>query len=114
MPKEKLVCNCNKTMPLDAKALGAALKLDSTPRLSSELCGQHLAAFEAAVKSGSNLVVACTQEAPLFTELHEKLKGSGSLGFVNIREAPADVLYPHPLQHQQRADPVAVRRMLGA
>ena len=74
MPKEKLVCNCNKTMPLDAKALRAALKLDSTPRLSSELCRQHLAAFEAAVKSGSDLVVACTQEAPLFTELHEKLQ----------------------------------------
>ena len=87
MPKEKLVCNCNKTMPLDAKALGAALKLDSTPRLSSELCRRHFAAFEAAVKSGSDLVVACTQEAPLFTELHEKLKGSGSIGFVNIREA---------------------------
>ena len=87
MPKEKLVCNCNKTMPLDAKALRAALKLDSTPRLSSELCRQHLAAFEAAVKSGSDLVVACTQEAPLFTELHEKLQGAGSIGFVNIREA---------------------------
>lgn len=87
MPKEKLVCNCNKTMPLDAKALGAALKLDSTPRLSSELGREHLAAFEAAVKSGSDLVVACTQEAPLFTELHEKLKGSGSIGLINIREA---------------------------
>ncbi|OFZ89667.1 MAG: hypothetical protein A3F74_01505 [Betaproteobacteria bacterium RIFCSPLOWO2_12_FULL_62_58] len=87
MPKEKLICNCNKTMPLNAKALGAALKLDTTPRISSELCRQHLATFEGAVKSGSDLVVACTQEAPLFSELHENLKGGGSIGFVNIREA---------------------------
>ncbi|MBI4205154.1 MAG: 4Fe-4S binding protein [Betaproteobacteria bacterium] len=87
MPKEKLICNCNKTMPLNAKALGAALKLDATPRINSELCRRHLATFEGVVKSGSDLVVACTQEAPLFTELHEQLKGSGSIGFVNIREA---------------------------
>jgi ferredoxin len=87
MAKDKLICNCNRTMPLDAKALGAALKLDSTPNLASELCRRHVAAFEAAVKSGGDLVVACTQEAPLFTELHETLKGSGSLSFVNIRES---------------------------
>ncbi|MBI2294702.1 MAG: 4Fe-4S binding protein [Betaproteobacteria bacterium] len=87
MSKSKLVCNCNKTMPLDAKALAGALKLDAAPNIASELCRGHVAAFEAAVKSGGDLVVACTQEAPLFTELHEKLKGNGTIGFVNIREA---------------------------
>jgi ferredoxin len=87
MSKSKLVCNCNKTMPLDAKALAGALKLDAAPNIASELCRGHVAAFEAAVKNGGDLVVACTQEAPLFTELHEKLKGSGTIGFVNIREA---------------------------
>ena len=87
MAKDKLICNCNQTMPLDAKALGAALKLDSTPNLASELCRRHVATFEAAVKSGGDLVVACTQEAPLFSELHEEMKGGGSLKFVNIREA---------------------------
>jgi len=86
MSKTKLICNCNKTMPLDAKALAAALKLDSPPNIASELCRKHVAAFEAAVKNGGDLVVACTQEAPLFSELHEELKGSGGLKFVNIRE----------------------------
>jgi ferredoxin len=87
MSKTKLICNCNKTMPLDAKALGAALKLDTAPNIASELCRRHVAAFEAAVKNGGELVVACTQEAPLFGELHEALKGEGGLKFVNIREA---------------------------
>ena len=86
MAKSKLICNCNRTMPLDAKALASALRLDATPNIASELCRKHVAAFEAAVKSGGDLVVACTQEAPLFTELHEELKGAGSLKFVNIRE----------------------------
>jgi ferredoxin len=86
MSKTKLICNCNKTMPLDAKALAAALKLDSAPNIASELCRKHVAAFEAAVKNGGDLVVACTQEAPLFSELHEELKGGGGLKFVNIRE----------------------------
>ncbi|MGH8660350.1 MAG: 4Fe-4S binding protein [Burkholderiales bacterium] len=86
MSKTKLICNCNKTMPLDAKALAAALKLDAAPNLASELCRKHVGVFEAAVKNGGDLVVACTQEAPLFSELHAEMKGSGNLKFVNIRE----------------------------
>jgi ferredoxin len=86
MAKSKLICNCNRTMPLDGKALAGALKLDATPNIASELCRKHVAAFEAAVKKGDDLVVACTQEAPLFSELHEQLKGGGRLKFVNIRE----------------------------
>jgi ferredoxin len=86
MAKDKLVCNCNRTMPLDGKALARALKLGDVPQVHTELCRRHVAAFEAAVKNGGDLVVACTQEAPLFGELHEGLKGAGGLQFVNIRE----------------------------
>ena len=86
MPKAKLICNCNRTMPLDGKALARALKLDGPITVHSELCGRHVAAFEAAVKNGEELLVACTQEAPLFTELHGELKGAGGIQFVNIRE----------------------------
>jgi ferredoxin len=86
MAKDKLICNCNGTMPLDARALGRALESGATPRVHSELCRRHLAAFEAAVKGGKDLVVACTQEAPLFSELHGELKGGGAVQFVNIRE----------------------------
>lgn len=81
-----LLCNCNRTMPLDGKALAQALELGFAPPVNSELCRRHLASFEAAVRSGDDVVVACTQEAPLFTELHGELKGGGSVRFVNIRE----------------------------
>ena len=87
MAKDKLICNCNRTMPLDAKALAAALKLDAAPNIASELCRKHVAAFEAAVKNGGDLVVACTQEAPLFSELHEELKGSRQ---PEVRQYPRD------------------------
>jgi ferredoxin len=86
MAKDKLICNCNRTMPLDGRALARALKLGATPNVSTELCRKHVAAFEAAVKNGNDLVVACTQEAPLFAELHGELKGAGGIQFVNIRE----------------------------
>jgi len=86
MAKDKLICNCNKTMPLDGAALARALKLGSAARVSSELCRKHLSTFEAAVKNGNDLVVACTQEAPLFGELHGELKGTGGIQFINIRE----------------------------
>ena len=54
--------------------------------MHSELCRRHIAAFEAAAKSGEDLVVACTQEASLFTELHQQWEAHGKLQFVNIRE----------------------------
>jgi ferredoxin len=80
-----LVCSCNSTMSLDGKALGRPLAGDGLP-VVSELCRKHIAAFEAAVKSGTDVVVGCTQEAPLFTELHEELDATGTLRFVNLRE----------------------------
>ena len=86
MAKDKLICNCNRTMPLDGKALARALKLGAAPQVNTELCRRHVAAFEAAVKTGNDLVVACTQEATLFGELHSELKGGGAIQFVNIRE----------------------------
>jgi ferredoxin len=73
-------------MPLDVKAVAKALEADPAPPLHSELCRHHLAAFEAAAKSGEDLLVGCTQEAPLFTELHGEFQASGGIRFVNIRE----------------------------
>src|SRR5215213_5112387 len=81
-----LLCNCNRTMTLDAKAIAGALKLDAVPNVASELCRKHVASFEAALKSGDDVLVACTQEAPLFSELHNELKATVEIRFVNIRE----------------------------
>ncbi len=84
--RKLLLCNCNKTMPLDGKTVGSALGVEAVPAVNSELCRRHVAAFEAAAKSGDDLLVACTQEAPLFRELHDEFKAAGDIRFVNIRE----------------------------
>ena len=89
MPEQRnklLLCNCNRTMAIDAKSVAGALEAAAVPPVSSELCRRHLSAFEAAVKSGDDVLVACTQEAPLFGALHDELKGAGAIRFVNIRE----------------------------
>ena len=88
-------------MPLDAKALSAALA--KTPQASPEgldtlhsaLCRREAAQFQRAAKdsaaSGDVLLVACTQEQRLFLELNEHTEGTASVDerpihFVNIRE----------------------------
>lgn len=86
MRHKTLLCNCNRTMAVDSKAIAGALGMASTPQVHSEMCRQHLAAFEAAVKSGDDLLVACTQEAPLFSALHAELGGTSTIRFVNLRE----------------------------
>ncbi|MBE7369513.1 4Fe-4S binding protein [Ramlibacter pallidus] len=80
-----LICDCNKTMPLDAKSLGRALDEDLT--LHSTLCRREAGAFQQAVKTGADVVVACTQEKRLFAELGTQIEGAISpIRFVNIRE----------------------------
>lgn len=86
MRHKTLLCNCNRTMRIDGKSLAAALGEAAEPRVHDALCRQHLASFEAAVKTGDDLLVACTQEAPLFSALHSEFEGKGAVRFVNIRE----------------------------
>ena len=84
--KNILVCNCNKTMPLDAKALTRALQLKSPVVIHHELCRHQASAFESGVKQGGDVLVACTQEARLFGELAEQIDPNAEVSFVNIRE----------------------------
>ena len=80
-----LVCNCQRTMEIDGKALAKALQLGEPPVVHSELCRSQVGAFEAALAEGGRLHVACTQEAPLFREVAAG-KGEADLAFTNIRE----------------------------
>ena len=81
-----LICNCEKTMPLDAAKLSKALGRD-IGNLQTQLCRVQLENYEKALASDGKLLVACTQEAPLFQEIAEE-HGKGHLvDFVNIREA---------------------------
>src|SRR5687768_7423545 len=78
------VCSCNRTMALDAKALGAALKAGEPLAVHHQLCRKDAGAFQAALGQAEDVIVACTQEAPLFGELAEG--SSAKIRFVNLRE----------------------------
>ena len=72
-------------MPLQPRTLGAALHENLT--LHSALCRREAGAFQKAVQSGDDVVVACTQETRLFAELAQQTEGATSvIKFVNIRE----------------------------
>lgn len=73
-------------MPLNAQALGTALHEDLT--LHSALCRREAGVFQQALKSGDEVVVACTQEARLFNALADQTEGAKAvpIRFVNIRE----------------------------
>src|SRR5262245_56482303 len=75
------VCSCNHTVPLDPKALAAALKSGEPLTVHHELCRKDAGAFQQALGGGEDVIVACTQEAALFSELTEK-----PIRFVNVRE----------------------------
>jgi ferredoxin len=80
-----LICDCNKTMPLDAPTLGRALHEDLT--LHSSLCRREAGDFQRAVQGTADVVVACTQERRLFSEIAADTPGSvAPIRFVNIRE----------------------------
>jgi ferredoxin len=72
-------------MPLQAQTLGQALGEDLKPHTA--LCRREAGDFQRAVQSGQTVVVACTQEKKLFSELAEQTEGAISpIRFVNIRE----------------------------
>jgi ferredoxin len=79
------LCSCNGTLPIDAKRLGEALKLQNPVVVQRELCRKEAGAFQAAL-ADPDLIVACTQEAPLFSELASAAQSQARISFVNIRE----------------------------
>lgn len=83
--KRVLVCDCAGTMPLDATGLGKALDAEP-PALHRLLCRSQRDAFARALATGEPLIVACTQEAPLFDEIAADADAEASIAYVNIRE----------------------------
>jgi ferredoxin len=80
------LCSCNNTVALDAKALAAALKLGAPLAVATELCRKEVAKFHGAL-GDAELLVGCTQEAPLFSEIAAEASATAELRFVNIRES---------------------------
>src|SRR6478672_3048188 len=78
-----LVCSCEDTMPLDADALARGCR-GAEVETANQLCRAELERFRAAAKTGDDIVVGCTQEAPLFSEVAGDR--AGALSFANVRE----------------------------
>jgi ferredoxin len=83
LDKTLKLCNCNGTLPVDAQGLATALKLSTPLKIHTELCRKQAAAFQGAL-SDPELLVACTQEASLFSEL--AAGSNAKIKFVNLRE----------------------------
>ena len=91
--KRVLVCDCEATMPLEAGRLAAACRAagaEGELELNTQLCRAQLGNFQRAIQGDAPVLVACTQEAPLFAEVaQEEAREDAApraLGFTNIRE----------------------------
>ena len=71
-------------MKLDPKAL--AKVLGSETKLNTQLCRAQIANFEAALAGEAPVLVACTQEAPLFAETAAEKFPDAAITYTNIRE----------------------------
>ena len=83
--KRVMLCDCNGSMQIDAKAIGDSLGQDIADA-STYLCRHQLDKAEQALKDNSPLLITCTQEAAVFLEVAEDVTRQGDLHFVNIRE----------------------------
>src|SRR5688572_26649964 len=81
-PRNVLICSCDDTMPLDERAVKRACR-GAQVIGAHQLCRQELETFRKAAAAGGPLTVACTQEAPLFSEVADE---GADIRFVNIRE----------------------------
>ena len=84
-PRKILICSCEDTMPLDAETVKRVCKGADVIE-GRQLCRAELERFRKAAGTGEPIVVACTQEAPLFEEVAAGITDGGDISFVNIRE----------------------------
>ena len=84
-PRNVLICSCEDTVPLDGEAVRRVCR-DSVVVEGRQFCRAELERFRKLAAGGAPMVVACTQEAPLFDEVTAGIEGSGGITFVNIRE----------------------------
>jgi ferredoxin len=84
-PRNILICSCEDSMPLDGEAVRRVCKAADVIE-GRQLCRAELDRFRKIAGGGGPIVMACTQEAPLFDEAAGEIKGSGEITYVNIRE----------------------------
>jgi len=84
-PRTILICSCDDTMPIDADGVRRACRGTEVIE-GRQLCRAELERFRKAVADGAPLVVACKQEAPLFSDVADEAGADRTPDFVNIRE----------------------------
>src|SRR5437879_6122818 len=86
LPRKILVCSCEGSMPLDAEALRRGCR--GAEMLSAhQLCRAEIERFRAAAADGGSIIVGCTQEVPVFSEVAAEAGGGAQIAFANIRES---------------------------
>jgi len=85
-PQNILICSCEDTMPLDADAVRRGCG-GAKVTTANHLCRTQIERFQSAIAGGDPLIVGCTQEAPLFSEIAAELENAAPVSFVNVREA---------------------------
>ncbi len=88
--KRLLLCDCLRSMRIDGEQVARACGLGQAPAIGSHLCRAQIETFKDAARdaaaAGGSLVVACTQEAPIFRETLDELGADAPAVFTNIRE----------------------------
>jgi ferredoxin len=82
-PRTILICSCEDTMPLAGDAVRKACRGAQVIE-GRQFCRSELERFRNAAGAGDPILVACTQETPVFVEAAEEMESPVS--FVNIRE----------------------------
>lgn len=87
MKTRLLACNCNGTIALDSAALGRAfpVPVKALP-VARELCRREVSRFLDELEGTDDLLVTCTQESALFSEIAGARGAAAPIRFVNIRE----------------------------
>ncbi|HEY7230154.1 MAG TPA: 4Fe-4S dicluster domain-containing protein [Pseudolabrys sp.] len=83
-PRKILICSCEDSIPLDGEKVRRVCR-DSVIIEGRQFCRAELERVRKVAAGGEPIVIACTQEAPLFKEVLEE-SGAGIPVFVNIRE----------------------------
>ena len=85
--KDVFVCSCENTMTIDADELAKACGGEGALRPARQLCRVELDRFMDDATKSDDILVACTQEAPLFLDALDEIGGDApNVAFVNIRE----------------------------
>ncbi|MEB0141028.1 MULTISPECIES: 4Fe-4S binding protein [unclassified Undibacterium] len=81
------ICSCNNTLPLNAAAAAKLAAATGASRIdvSERLCRRDVGSFLTVLQGVDEVIVACTQERSLFSELAGA--SVAPLKFVNLREA---------------------------